>query len=408
MTSSPTATHPFPEHLVISQFRLRGPRGADDEFIELFNPGDVPVNIANWQVKKSSDCGQVIVSLFSVPSGVVLRPGQRYLAVSQSSGLSGSDLVFSLPITDGGGLALESPGGGIVDQVGLCATTKFIEGTALPPLRGNENQSYARKPITGIRGCQDRNNNSDDFFLLIPSNPQGMNSGIAVCPGVFTPTATIHTPTITPTEAGATFLINEFLPRPGTDYNGDGLVDVQDEFIEISNISQEEASLYGWRLDDGDGGSDPYYLPDLTLLPGEIEVFYGKETGLLLNDLGDSVRLFYYYTLEDNFNYPTVTEKDKSWCRLPNGYGGWKVGCMPSPDQVNIAGGSASGTPAPGGNEYPITTIDRPCPFAESLLVNVFSSSCGGWGLHLWNRALWMDDFSLRLFGRDRWEVILR
>jgi hypothetical protein len=393
---------------VISQFRLRGPRGADDEFIELFNPGDVPVNIADWQVKKSSDCGQVIVSLFSIPSGVVLRPGQRFLAVSQSSGLSGSDLVFSLPITDGGGLALEAPGSGIVDQVGLCATTKFIEGTALPPLSGNFDQSYARKPITGIRGCQDRNNNSDDFFLLNPSNPQGMKSGIAVCPGVFTPTATIYTPTITPTETGATFLINEFLPRPGTDYNGDGLVNVQDEFIEISNISQEEASLYGWKLDDRDGGSDSYYLPDISLLPGEIEVFYGKETGLLLNDLGDSVRLFYYYQLVDNFNYPTVTEKDKSWCRLPNGFGAWKIGCVPSPDQVNRPGETASGTPAPGGNEHPLTTIDRPCPFAESLLVNVFTSSCSGWGLHLWNRALWMDDFSLRLFGRDRWEVILR
>ena len=50
------------------------------------------------------------------------------------------------------------------------------------------------------------------------------------------PTATLKpTPTFAPTPVPAVDL-NEILPRPGSDWNGDGAVNNGDEFIEVENL----------------------------------------------------------------------------------------------------------------------------------------------------------------------------
>jgi hypothetical protein len=406
-TISPTPTLPAPTHLVISQFRTRGPKGEDDEFIEIFNPSNTMVNIGNWQIKKSSECGTVTSNLLTIPTGVLLLAGQRYLAVSQVSTLTGSDLVFTQTIPDEGGLALIQSSGSMVDQVGLCSGTKYLEGNPVSPLTGDLNQGYARKPVIGVRGCVDTNKNSEDFYTLAPSVPKGRAGGISMCPGVMTATPTPRA-TGTPIGGSGTFLVNEFLPRAGSDWNGDGSINVGDEFIEIINIGKEEASLRGWKLDDADGGSNPYTLPDITLLPGEIEVFYGNETGLVLNDIGDTVRLLRPNSVVvDYFQYSTVTEKDKSWCRFPDGIGAWRDDCTPTPDMENSWGEIRTVTPEPGGTTSPGGQIVQLCPFAETLQVNVFPSNCSGWGLNIWNRSFWNEDFFFVMTGLGKWGVIL-
>lgn len=406
-TISPTPTLPAPTHLVISQFRTRGPKGVDDEFIEIFNPSNAMVNIGNWQIKQSSGCGTDTSNLLTIPTGVLLLAGQRYLAVSQVSTLTGSDQVFTQTIPDDGGLALIQANGSMVDQVGSCSGTKYLEGSPVVPLAGNINQGYARKPANGVRGCVDTNKNSEDFYLLAPSVPKGRAGGISMCPGVMTATPTPRA-TGTPSGGSGTFVVNEFLPRSGSDWNGDGSINVGDEFIEIINIGKEEASLRGWKLDDADGGSSPYTLPDITLLPGEIEVFYGNETGLVLNDIGDTVRLLRPNSVVvDYFQYTTVTEKNKSWCRFPDGFGAWRDACTPSPDMENSWGIIGTVTPEPGENTSPGGQIEQLCPFAETLLVNVFSSNCSGWGSNIWNRSFWNEDFFLVMAGFGKWGVIL-
>ena len=74
--------------------------------------------------------------------------------------------------------------------------------------------------------------------------------------------------------------INEFVPRPGHDWNGDGVVNVGDEFIELINHGVIDVNLSGYILDDEVNiGSTPYHLPSVTMRPGERRVFYGTETG---------------------------------------------------------------------------------------------------------------------------------
>ena len=43
--------------VVISEFRVRGPQGGNDEFIELYNAGSAPVGIGGWKINGSNSSG---------------------------------------------------------------------------------------------------------------------------------------------------------------------------------------------------------------------------------------------------------------------------------------------------------------------------------------------------------------
>lgn len=143
-------------------------------------------------------------------------------------------------------------------------------------------------------------------------------------------------------------VISEFLPRPGTDFNGDGKANVGDEFIEIINAGTQAVNLQGWKLDDGVGGSSPYTISALTLQPGEIAYFYGADTKISLSDGGDTVRLLRPGNVTaDIYVYSTVANRDLSWCRIPDKSGAWRSDCRPTPGQPNAAGAAATPTTAP-------------------------------------------------------------
>ncbi|PKN55503.1 MAG: hypothetical protein CVU56_21185 [Deltaproteobacteria bacterium HGW-Deltaproteobacteria-14] len=109
-----------------------------------------------------------------------------------------------------------------------------------------------------------------------------------------------------PVEERQIVLINEVMPTPAADYNGDGKVATSDEYVEVGNASAFEVDLSGWSLSDGVGVR--HVFPTGTVLPpgGVVLVFAGGEptivpgttvvqtasTGRLgLNDSGDMVRL---------------------------------------------------------------------------------------------------------------------
>jgi hypothetical protein len=86
-----------------------------------------------------------------------------------------------------------------------------------------------------------------------------------------------------------TVRLNEVLPVPVQD----GIYDEIDEWIELTNTGPITVDLGGWLLDDREGDSSPYRIPDGTLLdPGAFVLFLGRQTGIALDDGGDEVRLF--------------------------------------------------------------------------------------------------------------------
>ncbi|MCB0257915.1 MAG: lamin tail domain-containing protein, partial [Anaerolineae bacterium] len=115
-----------------------------------------------------------------------------------------------------------------------------------------------------------------------------------------TPTSTAThtgTPTATATPAPTVDAIslNEFMPDPVTDWNGNGQTgDSDDEYIELFNGHNFAVDLSGWKLDDRpDGGSPPFTLPAGSTIPARgFLVFFSNQTHISLNNSGgDSVRL---------------------------------------------------------------------------------------------------------------------
>jgi len=180
--------------------------------------------------------------------------------------------------------------------------------------------------------------------------------------------------------------ISEFLPRPGYDWNNDGVVDVFDEFIEIINAGQIDVNLSSYRLDDEENlGSVPYTLPSITLKPGERAVFYGEETGILLSDAGDTVRLLRgSSTVVDAYTYGVVRYPDQAWCRIPDRLGYWNEPCFPTPGNPNALTGT---TPSP--PEYVIGYHPKICLLADTTPAVFIYAECEVGGDEIWNRRYW-------------------
>jgi hypothetical protein len=399
--------------------------GELDEFVELYNPTGAPINIGYWLISKSSACGNSISTVAVIPYGTILQPGQHYLLASNTNSLPADlpDQTFypgiAPGIADTGGLALVASGT-VIDQVGMCSGTYYKEGTFLPPLPAavlagtptlapeESNQSYKRKPGGDSNtSCYDTNNNANDFIIRSPANPQNTNSESILCDGVviftLTPTPTrtrtrtptpsrTRTPSRTATPNPGAAVLNEFLPHPQTDWNGDGTANVGDEYIEIINLSSNALNVKGWRLDTGIDTATVFTLPDLNLQPRQIAAFFGSQTKLSLSDGGGTVRLLRTDgRIIDAYTYPAVEIADQTWCRVPDGTGEWGFNCRPSPGRPNTTDTTVAGA-------------GSICSQGSNAPLWVIFTECGNFGAGISNS---LEEGLFWLKSRWKWDVFL-
>ncbi len=173
--------------VVISEFRTRGPGGADDEFIEIYNATGGTISLLNWEIRKSSGCGSTITNLATIITPITLAPGQYYLFGKSPEYTGTVDQTYTSSIADDGGIALLDALDQIVDQVGMCSTTTYREFNASSPaylsaLSATVNQSYERRNGGSAGNCRDTDNNAVDFILnSSSSNPQTLASPLLSC-----------------------------------------------------------------------------------------------------------------------------------------------------------------------------------------------------------------------------------
>ena len=165
--------------VVISEFRTVGPNGGNDEFIELYNLSNSAVDISGWTIRGSNNAAGVSIRL-TVSAGTSIPAHGHFLATnSAASGYSGSvpgNQTYTTGITNDGGIALFNASATIIDQVGMSTGSAYKEGTVLTALTTNTNRGYERKPGGANGSTQDTDNNSTDFQLLTPSDPQNLSS----------------------------------------------------------------------------------------------------------------------------------------------------------------------------------------------------------------------------------------
>lgn len=191
--------------VVISEFRTRGTGGGNDEFIELYNNSDVPVNIGNWRISGSNNSGGTAIRL-TVAANTVLPARGHFLAAHSGaySGAVPADQTYGVGIGDDGGLALLDAAGAIIDQVGLGANSAYKEGATLAPLTTNANRGYERKG----GGTQDTGDNAADFSVASPGDPQNLNSPPTPGGGGGAPALSVGDANILEGTAGGTVALN--------------------------------------------------------------------------------------------------------------------------------------------------------------------------------------------------------
>ena len=241
VTSTPTATatHGPSNSVVISEFRTRGQGGASDEFVELYNMSNSPVTIGGWKINGSSGCGTTVSTRLTItPSNLLLPSHAHFLATNTLyTGTVTADQTYVTGIADNGGIALLDSSNFVIDAVGMCTTTTYLEGSALSPVSANVNQSYERKPGGSSGSTQDTDDNGSDFlFNASSSDPQNLAS--APVPPAATATNTPAPPTSTSTPVPPTATPT----CPGSTQD----VSIGEYFFEPSNIMVNVGTTIRW------------------------------------------------------------------------------------------------------------------------------------------------------------------
>src|SRR5215204_3632638 len=183
--------------LIISEFRVRGPNGANDEFIELYNNSGADHTVAGggtgYAVAASDGVARCVI-----PNGTVVPNRGHYLCVNSvgyslatypaGNGTTATgDATYTTDIPDNAGIAIFNTSvaanftlANRLDAVGSTseANTLYKEGTGYPALTPfSINYSFHRDPcgksgsITTFSTCtleipKDTNNNAADFIFV--------------------------------------------------------------------------------------------------------------------------------------------------------------------------------------------------------------------------------------------------
>jgi len=358
---------------------------SSDEWLELYNTTANAIDVTNWTL---SDGGDVNIVL----SGSI--PALGYYLLERTDDTTVNDLIadkiYTGSLNNGGeALSLRDAWANVIDTANGNGGA-WPAGTASPPCsmeridasqvdadtnwatNDNVNRNgldAANNPLCGTP----KNQNSASLPVTPTSTgtftatftPTDTPTSTATFAVTFTPTSTAtftatFTPTFTRTPAPGGLYVNEFMPDPAQDWNGDTLADDNDEWIEIYNANAFSVDLSGWKLDDvANGGSAAYTIPGGTSIGANgFLLFYRADTHLALNNSNDDVRLLQPDdTVADTISYKT-SSPNAAWARVPDGANYFSIYCPPTPNASNC---SVAPTP----------TL-TPTPLAKKIFINEF------------------------------------
>jgi hypothetical protein len=246
--------------LVISEFRVRGPNGANDEFIEIYNKSDQPHTVAGvgagYAVAASDGVMRVMI-----PNGPVI-PARGHFLGTNGIGYSlnqyaSGDATYATDIPDNAGIALfnSTLAGNFtmanrIDAVGSVneANAIYKEGTGLPTLTPfSIDYSWIRAQNNGCDGLpKDTNNNTNDF-LFVDTNgtsagggqrlgapgPQNLSKAVGSHPGVGGIARNLVDPGLS-RSAGGNF-VRDLVSNPNTNSTF-GRIDIRRKFTNNTGV----------------------------------------------------------------------------------------------------------------------------------------------------------------------------
>jgi len=314
-------------HVVISEVQIAG-QTADDEFVELFNPTNEPINLTGYVLKKKNSNGvesSLVVSsrfqdkIIQPKSFLLLAPEENYLGTvtpdiywPKSYNLASNNTLILYHETT------------IIDKVGWGSAIDFetIPFSENP----NTNQSLERKAspystqITLAFGGQEENsgngwdtdNNNEDFILQTRPNPQNSSS-----------LAETNPPLSGPPNQGP--VCGNNLCENGEDSNscptdcplqsvcGNGIIENDETCDDGNSLSGDGCSSICQLENSGSSSGSSSHVPNYQPQPGDVvinEIFpqpdskKGEEEWIELYNKTDYVLDLSNWTIEDNTGKP--------------------------------------------------------------------------------------------------------
>lgn len=287
-----------PGDLVINEL-VSDPTDDYEEFVELFNTNDGPIDLTGWWIEDGSETKTTL-------EGIIFSQGFFVIEKPKGSLNNPGDIVI-----------LFDPSGKEIDCItyGSWDDGNLADNAPAP----SDPLSLARK-IDGL----DADNDYYDFVLTSTVTKGGTNVISSV---------TKDGEIVEQLTGSTNIIINEVMPNPKGSDN-------EDEFIEFFNKGNETVSLKDWKL--GDSSTKRYTIAQGYVQPGGYIVFKRSMTGIALNNTGgDEVKLFASNgALVDSVQYPGSSKEDESYAKREDESWAWTS--KPTPGKTNIIEGKSA------------------------------------------------------------------
>ena len=320
----------------------------EDEFIELYNDGPVPVALAGWRL---GDAGP-LSGYFHFPPDAVIAP-RSYVVLFGG----GKPLGFSVPVytddgTIGDGLTDSGESIHLIDDHG--DEVAFLSHSTWP-----DDQSLVRNP-------------PDDGALVPHKTVSPIEAPFS--PGIALKKQTRSDLPKPPPRPTYSLFISEVLADPPAgpagDANQDGHYDPhEDEFIELYNAGTDTISLARWQLGDAPALSNYFRFPaDAFIAPHSYVVLFGggnptgfsvpvyTDDGTIGDGLDNTGEPIY---LIDRTNYIIASASRATWpddqsiVRIPSDGGSLIPHKTASPTQTACSPGRATDVPSASAAKIP-------------------------------------------------------
>ena len=263
---TPALIHATEPTVLINEIAWMGTEySSNDEWIELYNSSDNEIDLTGWHLE--ADDGSPKINL----EGTIPAGGYFLLERTDDDTVPQipADLIYTGSLSNTGEwLKIYDNQNNLIDQInptdnwpgGNNTTKQTLERSSLTDWQtslepggtpGTENSAGSTDENDDDESNDDQQNDED-----IPNQDDDLPAG-----------------EIIKAEKGD-ILINEVFPDPKG-------IDLEDEFIEIKNVSQKTIDLTGWLLKNS--AKQEFVLPSLTMSPNSIAAFFRPQTNLALN-----------------------------------------------------------------------------------------------------------------------------
>ena len=185
--SKPNEAAQVSPNIVISQFQAGGGT-ANDEFIELHNNSASSVDLNGYRLVYRSATGTNDVNFVAWTTSTVIPAGGYFLIASTSydGGVAPNSTYDPATCScsmgaGGGGLAIRQGAantGTVIDSVGWGTATNIFVETAVTTAPANNDSK-----LRAQNGCQDTDNNANDFSTLVPGAARNASTTPFSCSG---------------------------------------------------------------------------------------------------------------------------------------------------------------------------------------------------------------------------------